>query len=414
MVSHDPITQVIPSRPSSVLDAMTSAEFARSARPEPLLHPRPMPPLAPLPGKAPAKESKTMLRLMQVVSWLPVVLCLAIVAWSYYAFVFSLSIRHLILTQGRWFLALVYLLVHHILIILFMWSYANCMNKNSYGERREEEEGDEGGAQDPLLHRDQTSTPQDTPLPSSASVSPDVSLTIHSPDQDNPWTDSHEEDTLDHERPQGLYPQAHEGDPPLTIHPSSSLTVKGNGLARWCKRCKAPKPDRAHHCSVCRQCVLKMDHHCPWINNCVGHRNQKPFLLFVLWGAAYCTWCALAILPPLYEVLSTDPEIELVDINWIFLILGGGLFGICLWGFAGFHVHMVFNNRTTIEGFQQHRYRRDLGNNAENLFDLGWRDNWKQVMGNDRLLWFIPIANPLGDGRTFPIRLENRPEGTMV
>ena len=33
---------------------------------------------------------------------------------------------------------------------------------------------------------------------------------------------------------------------------------------RFCDKCKAIKPDRAHHCSVCGRCVLKMDHHCPW------------------------------------------------------------------------------------------------------------------------------------------------------
>lgn len=27
---------------------------------------------------------------------------------------------------------------------------------------------------------------------------------------------------------------------------------------RWCRHCNAPKPERAHHCSICDICVLKM------------------------------------------------------------------------------------------------------------------------------------------------------------
>merc|ERR1719510_2056617 len=50
---------------------------------------------------------------------------------------------------------------------------------------------------------------------------------------------------------------------------------------KQCPKCNAPKPPRAHHCSVCKRCILKMDHHCPWVNTCVGQYNQKHFMLYL-------------------------------------------------------------------------------------------------------------------------------------
>ena len=62
--------------------------------------------------------------------------------------------------------------------------------------------------------------------------------------------------------------------------PSDLVMVNGGaGILdverRTCKKCSFTKPRRTHHCSACRQCVLKMDHHCPWLNNCVGFFNYR-------------------------------------------------------------------------------------------------------------------------------------------
>ncbi|CZR55202.1 related to PFA4 Palmitoyltransferase [Phialocephala subalpina] len=53
---------------------------------------------------------------------------------------------------------------------------------------------------------------------------------------------------------------------------------------RWCKKCEAVKPPRAHHCRKCGRCIPKMDHHCPWTTNCVSHTTFPHFLRFVLYA----------------------------------------------------------------------------------------------------------------------------------
>eukprot|EP00397_Hematodinium_sp_SG-2012_P020242 GEMP01020845.1.p1 GENE.GEMP01020845.1~~GEMP01020845.1.p1 ORF type:complete len:425 (+),score=78.57 GEMP01020845.1:121-1395(+) len=68
--------------------------------------------------------------------------------------------------------------------------------------------------------------------------------------------------------------------------------------ARYCNVCANWKPPRTHHCSSCGKCTLRMDHHCPFMLNCIGARNQGHFVLMYMFahlGLAYMVvMCARA------------------------------------------------------------------------------------------------------------------------
>ena len=49
-----------------------------------------------------------------------------------------------------------------------------------------------------------------------------------------------------------------------------------------CPDCEVVRTDRSRHCSICNKCVERFDHHCPWINGCVGTANHGVFVIFIL------------------------------------------------------------------------------------------------------------------------------------
>jgi hypothetical protein len=46
-----------------------------------------------------------------------------------------------------------------------------------------------------------------------------------------------------------------------------------------------------------------MDHHCPWINTCVGHRNHSAFVYFVFYAPLGCLHAILVLGPSIYRAL---------------------------------------------------------------------------------------------------------------
>ena len=196
-----------------------------------------------------------------------------------------------------------------------------------------------------------------------------------------------------------------------------------------CKKCVAPKPSRAHHCSVCRCCVLKMDHHCLWLNNCVGHYNHRYFFSFCVYMWLGSTYVACAgrdvflqhfigrrkfVIPAFFsplkaayyfltksthgvlrskDVVGADfsyrnmPFHNLVAFQYVMCVGVSVALGILtLW-----HMRLISRGETSIEArinANQRKKFKSCGMTYMNVFDFGCLHNWKRFFGLNRTRTF--------------------------
>ncbi|CAD8151048.1 unnamed protein product [Paramecium octaurelia] len=51
---------------------------------------------------------------------------------------------------------------------------------------------------------------------------------------------------------------------------------------RHCSTCNIKRPSKASHCRECNHCVDGFDHHCYWVGTCIGIRNWRYFVYFLI------------------------------------------------------------------------------------------------------------------------------------
>jgi hypothetical protein len=223
----------------------------------------------------------------------------------------------------------------------------------------------------------------------------------------------------------------------IVYFPSTEPTV--------CKRhCHIVRPPRCRHCSSCNRCVLQLDHHCPWMNTCIGYHNYRYFFMTIFFLMCGCVYGSAVLYPPFCELVAEEiatygglwgaihhmelspktpwnlfkdtisgqnggglhsPEIA-IKVDFI-LMTGVGLLMII---FVGQHLNTIFKGITSLERIIQLDQMKtslfveqaalingggspgsSISTEYINPYDQGWYRNTTQLFGKKLWLMWLPI-----------------------
>ncbi|KAN0064581.1 hypothetical protein ACQY0O_002209 [Thecaphora frezii] len=153
----------------------------------------------------------------------------------------------------------------------------------------------------------------------------------------------------------------------------------GDGEAE--KLVPPPKPERAHHCRTCKTCILKYDHHCPWINACVGIGNERYFVLFMMWLSIGCGVVCVGgwgVVRRSVEFRGEWPYSSTPRICVLLLYVLAAVMGFALAVMSVWQLYLIARGETSVENSDNAYYRQvasKRGQDFINVYNVGGLKN---------------------------------------
>jgi len=169
-----------------------------------------------------------------------------------------------------------------------------------------------------------------------------------------------------------------------------------------CLKCKSFKPLRAHHCSICNACVLRMDHHCPWISNCVGHNNHRYFLLLLFYVVVGSGFYSVMSLPIVFDLKYQSYRKEASTMFETLFLFSGVIF-LCLVPFSAWNWYLAMSGQTAIEFWERRTQaklkamgRKELGDKICDFRQDKVTKNLEYIFGTSNVFkMFLPSVRYL-------------------
>ena len=129
----------------------------------------------------------------------------------------------------------------------------------------------------------------------------------------------------------------------LSLH-----ALESEDKSLFCRKCSIHRPFRARHCKQCGTCVLRMDHHCPWLANCVGLQNLRNFIMFQLYLVLGCFYLIVLIVPSLVFPLESSEFRDHLEHATVVLVWAVAAF-VAVSLHLCWQLFLISTNQTTIE-----------------------------------------------------------------